>query len=80
MLKISGPNWPRDNYGYIAMSAPEYQNRSQFYEDLNGSYTGWEESRQWVPYYNNPGGNSPGHPSCQGTIDVEACMPLEICC
>jgi hypothetical protein len=76
VLKISGPAWPRDNYGYIAMSAPTsgYQGRSQPYEEANGGYAGWEQTRQWAPScYNNPGGNSPGptrHPPCQGTVDV----------
>ncbi|XP_068910872.1 thyrotroph embryonic factor isoform X3 [Tenebrio molitor] len=54
------------------MSAPTsgYQGRSQPYEEANGGYAGWEQTRQWAPScYNNPGGNSPGptrHPPCQG--------------
>lgn len=38
--KIAAPRWPRDNYGYIAMSAP-----------AEAAYGEWAQERQWVPWY-----------------------------
>lgn len=57
-VKIEGPVWPRDNYGYIRMSANQidYQTRVPSYNVSQDSpYNNqWAEERQWVPsyYYN----------------------------
>lgn len=55
---IAGPNWPRNNYGYISMNSSQanYQNCTTNYNDNLDHDPGnnWVNNRQWSNnnYYN----------------------------